>query len=112
MEKFETTFELWLEVNKTLYCECVEYISKVLDEMPDNVIVINEDCPCCCSYDGGNHPEYASNCYSTVTEVYKKDDEIYLCIEDDTQYSISRINADEIVDIAFSVKKSIRLNAE
>ena len=52
------------------------------------------------AYDGGNHPEYASNCYSRLNSVYLKDGEIFLDIEDCDEYEIDRINYDDVFAIA------------
>ena len=59
------------------------------------------------SYDGGNHPEYASNCFSTVNAVYLKDGEIYLDTEDCSMYSIDDINWDEVLDVAHFIWEKI-----
>lgn len=51
------------------------------------------------SYDGGNHPEYASNLYSEVYSVYLKEGQIYFTIEDCDEYEIDRIPTYELIDI-------------
>lgn len=58
-------------------------------------------------YDGGNHPEYASNCFSIVNAVYLKDGEIYLDTEDCSMYSIDDINWDEVLDVAHFIWEKI-----
>jgi hypothetical protein len=59
------------------------------------------------SYDGGNHPEYASNCFSIVNAVYLKDGIIYLDTEDCSEYPISDINWDEVFDVAMFIQQKI-----
>ena len=53
------------------------------------------------SYDGGNHPEYASNVYSTVYSINFNEDteEVYLEIEDTQEYSIDSITTEELCDL-------------
>ena len=43
-------------------------------------------------YDGGAHPEYASNCFSDVNSIYIKDNNIFLDIEDCEEYPIDSID--------------------
>lgn len=43
-------------------------------------------------YDGGSHPEYASNCFSDVNSIYIKDNNIFLDIEDCEEYPIDYID--------------------
>ncbi len=59
-------------------------------------------------YDGGNHPEYASNCFSTVYGVYlNDDDEIYLDIEDCSEYYLDDINWNDIYLVASYIHEKI-----
>ena len=57
----------------------------------------------CVSYDGGNHPEYNSNCFSEVRSVYIKDGEIYLNIEDSDEYSIKNVSDREIIELCLYI---------
>ena len=50
-------------------------------------------------YDGGNHPEYASNCFSDIERVYLDGDSIYLEIEDCEEYGIERIDIYTLYDL-------------
>lgn len=57
-------------------------------------------------YDGGNHPEYASNVFSEVYGVMLEDDgDIYLHIEDCEEYPISSITVDELYNICDFIDK-------
>lgn len=53
------------------------------------------------SYDGGNHPEYASNVYSTVYSINFNEDtkEVYLETEDTQEYYINSITTEELCDL-------------
>ena len=60
-------------------------------------------------YDGGNHPEYASNCYSTVYRVYEENGEVLLETEDSSGYSFDRMRTGDIIDVADAIYKSADL---
>ena len=106
-KKVKETFE---EASKKYY-ECVEIkhkvreisletIKSVLSKADGNYVEISDDNMLCVPYDGGNHPEYASNCNSRLNSVYLKDGEIFLDIEDCDEYEIDRINDDDVFAIA------------
>ena len=57
----------------------------------------------CVSYDGGNHPEYDSNCFSEVRSVYIKDGEIYLDTEDCDEYGIKYVSDREIIEMCLYI---------
>ena len=59
-------------------------------------------------YDGGNHPEYASNCFSTVSGlVYNEEnDEVYVDIEDCNEYEFDRMSTDDILTVAKAIYNS------
>ena len=50
-------------------------------------------------YDGGNHPEYASNVFSTVDGFYIQNEIVIFDIEDDPQYDESRVSTSDIIDL-------------
>lgn len=52
------------------------------------------------TYDGGNHPEYATNAFSQVSGAFLEDGKIYIICEDCDEYSVDRIwNLDELIAI-------------
>lgn len=53
----------------------------------------------CCTYDGGNHPEYAANPYSTINAIKYGNDSLFLDTEDVDQYDIENITTDEVISI-------------
>ena len=88
---------------------CIEYITRVVKEH-DNCITFvfdYDDENFCIMYDGGNHPEYASNCFSLVYSVFINKDG-YLCvnIEDSSDYNIDRVNTDDVMTIAEALYNS------
>lgn len=114
MEKCNSIFEKWINVNNELRNACIEYLNSILDKVPFNVIEIDDDYPVSCAYDGGNHPEYNSNCFSKVLGVHKnpKNNNIYLDIEDADNYSIDSVSAETLYYICESVKNSVEKNYE
>lgn len=60
-------------------------------------------------YDGGNHPEYASNCFSTVNGIYipKDGGQIHLDIEDCSEYPLSDVDWDDVYNIAEYIQSQI-----
>ena len=112
---FEVAFDKWEKVEEELYQDSENYIKSQLEVLPNNEIVIDYDnCTYIPSvvYNGGNHPEYDSNAYSNVECVYLKDGEVYLDIEDASEYNIDNINAEALFYIAMAVKETIEANID
>jgi len=84
---------------------CIKAILERHDEKIDGRGDAIQDYNMCCgsvcvTYDGGRHPEYASNAYSEVYGAFIKDNRIYLDCEDSDEYDIDRIwNVDELTDV-------------
>lgn len=53
-----------------------------------------------CTYDGGNHPEYDTNAFSTINAVMLNNNNISLCTEDCEDYDIYNINTSEVITLA------------
>lgn len=101
-EKFQTVAEDWLKLQGQVRKECIKFLKRVLKkndkhlEWDDSEL----DCSVCVNYDGGNHPEYASNCFSTVYGVdMNEKGEITLCTEDCDEYDIDSVSTSEIYDL-------------
>lgn len=59
------------------------------------------------SYDGGNHPEYASNCFSQVFSVTLDDrNNICLNIEDCNRYDVDNLSVIDLLAVCDAVKDS------
>lgn len=53
------------------------------------------------AYDGGRHPEYDSNAFSTVYGFGRdKNGKLYLIIEDSDEYGVDRCDSNEFVSYA------------
>lgn len=109
-EDFYKAFEAWCDADDQLYKECYHYLEHVLTIFPSHSVTIHEDSPVCVPYDGGNHPEYASNCFSRVNSVYMKDGEIYMDIEDCSEYCVLDIDAKNLFDVCEAVYNSLKQN--
>lgn len=57
-------------------------------------------------YDGGRHPEYASNCFSDVESVFIKNGNIYLEIEDCEEYPISSLDDRTVIDMCLYINEN------
>ena len=112
----ETTFELFekttteffnasrdvrhigLDILKKI-CERTEDKSISLDKFKNHLRDVVGMCDPTISYDGGNHPEYDSNVFSTVDGFKLENEIIIFDIEDDPQYDDSRVNTDDIINL-------------
>lgn len=90
--------------------ECENYIKSVLDAHDGNIDFDDYDVDYYISvvYDGGNHPEYASNAFSTVNGVFiNKRGVISLNTEDCSDYELEDVSWEEVYDIAEYLKDDI-----
>lgn len=80
------------ELDKKLRLNITEYL-KGLPFDAYGTFEFNEDYGCpCVTYDGGNHPEYASNAFAEVRGVAKdKYGDIGLILDEEDFYSLDRI---------------------
>lgn len=109
MENFEKTAQKLSTILPQLKKECIDFLTKKLRENGNKLswdsCEIGEFVSVC--YDGGNHPEYASNVFSLVEGVFIEDDDIYLNIEEDGKYPINNINTTELLDICNYIVKYV-----
>lgn len=89
--------------------DCIVYIQTYIrdygereneDEIVLNLYDEDEGYTLTCSYDGGNHPEYASTLEATIWAITLKGDEVFLSTEEEEDYSIDRVPTDEVITIA------------
>lgn len=63
------------------------------------------------SYDGGSHPEYASNVFSEVSSVgLNAGGEVSLEIEEDDDYNVDRLETNEIYNLIYIINNSVLPN--
>ena len=105
------------EIGRNLRKSCIDYIRWVLKGLDGEMIVLDpksmdeemqdEFQAVTVPYDGGNHPEYNSNCFSQVNAAYLKGNDIYLDIDETDEYSIDNIDIQDVENIAELVKSII-----
>ena len=116
-EDFIELYNYSLDIDKLLRKACIDYITKVLKGRDGEMIVLDPNSMdeemgehfymFTVPYNGGNDPDYDSNCYSRVKAAYLKNNEIYLDIEETDEYAIENINADDIENVAEHIKEII-----
>ena len=90
-----------LSTSRKIRQKCETYIKKVLEAHGGSIDFTEVDNMVSVTYDGGNHPEYASNAFSMVEGVFlDKDGDITLQVEDCSEYPLENINWDEVYDVA------------
>ena len=114
---FMERYHNWAEIGRNLRKSCIDYIRWVLKGLGGEMIVLDpksmdeemqdEFQAVTVPYDGGNHPEYNSNCFSQVNAVYLKGNDIYLDIDETDEYSIDNIDIQDVENIAELVKSII-----
>ena len=107
MEKANELWEQKRPIEKEIEKRCIDYLKRTLKNREGNRLdFYDEDGEpygnqyLCVTYDGGRHPEYASNAFSSVKGVFLKENHIYLDTEDDDEYSITNISLNELFSIA------------
>ncbi len=106
----ENALKSFTKAQTKLRDTCLDYLASELAQAKDNRIDIMEDCVVMVSYDGGRHPEYDSNLYSTLYAVYLKNGNIYLDIEESNEYEIERISTTELADVCEGVHTTLEYN--
>jgi len=102
-KKASEMYDSIIGTQKAIRENCEEYIKAVLKEKGGRIDFDDYDTDDVVSvlYDGGNHPEYASNCFSTVNAVFMhKDGYICLDTEDCDCYPLSDVDWDDVYDVA------------
>lgn len=67
---------------------------------------------CMIAYDGGRHPEYASDLYNTVYGVLIKKGEFYVNTEEDSEYPMKYLTTAEVYSVVKATIADMQLMAE
>ena len=113
MKKTIELFESIQPVREQIRKSCISYLKRVLKKRENFCIGFYtnngdaiDDLYVTVSYDGGRHPEYASNAFSNVNYVYINDKgRIVLDIDDCEEYEIENITFDELYALSEFVYK-------
>ena len=100
-QKADAMYDGILQIHKDIRKNCETFLKKVLEERGGSIDLTDFESNISVTYDGGNHPEYASNAFSIVESVFlDKDGDIALQTEDCSEYPIENINWNEVYDVA------------
>lgn len=103
----------WFEIESKLKKELIDYLKEVLAQNNNKLDWSNiedvMDYRPTVTYDGGNHPEYASTMYSDVYGIYMEDNNIYLDTAECSEYDIDRISVSELYDVAEFVDNNLEI---
>ena len=105
-KNFQLVANEYFNVQGKLRKACLRYLKSTLKKNGGRIdFDEDEDGSISVPYDGGNHPEYASNLYSVVNSVYfNKRGEIVLDIEDDNEVaSPTPISPNEVTKLQIEV---------
>jgi len=103
MKKIISLAESMIKTQNEVREGSIKYLRKVLKKNGGKIDFNDYDTTQFVSvtYDGGNHPEYASNAFSTVNSVFiDKNGDICLNTEDSSGYDIDNISWEEVFEVA------------
>jgi hypothetical protein len=101
--KFEILADEYFEIGRKMRRAAIAWLKVQLKKIPSmDFTYLDYQVSCC--YNGGAHPEYASDCFSMIEGVYIENGKIYLHIEDCDSYEIEELSTDEVFDLCDYVK--------
>ena len=110
-KKADEIYDSIISKQKEIGSKCETYIKRFLEANGGSADFTKCEEMVTVTYDGGNHPEYASDCFSTVNGVFfDKDGDIALNIEDCSNYPIENINWDDVYNVAEYINNEILKN--
>lgn len=105
---FVETNRQYIDINDKLRRESLAYLKELCEE---NGTINMETLDICVSvtYDGGNHPEYASNAFSDVIDVHLDEyGNVELCIDECDEYDTDRIDGGELGCLAMEIYEALK----
>lgn len=98
----------FMDLGKKLWDESLDYLKKLCEENGTiNFEVL--DLYVAVTYDGGNHPEYASNVFSHVIDVHLDENgNVELCTEDCDEYEVDRVCAADLYGVAIEIYTALK----
>ena len=107
-KKADELYDSIIPVQQDIRKKCETYIKMVLKENNGSLDCTESENMISVTYDGGNHPEYASTAFSMVEGInLDENNNIILQIEDCSEYPIENINWDEVFDVAAFIHDEI-----
>ena len=109
-KKADELYDSIIPIHQEIRKKCETYIKRVLKEHDGELDFSATDELVSVSYDGGNHPEYASNAFSIVEGVHLDGrDNIILQTEDSSYYPIINIDWEEVFNVAAFIYNEIEV---
>lgn len=106
-KKADELYDSIIPTQKEIRKKCETFIKKSVQEHNGKIDFSDCDDSVSVTYDGGNHPEYASNASSMVEGVcLDENGDIFLQIEDCSKYYIDSINWEEVYWVASFIKEN------
>jgi hypothetical protein len=112
IEKFDNLCTELSNAKRAVRNQCIDMLKEIcnrteskeisLDKMNNFLLDGGLANPVFC-YDGGNHPEYASNMYSAVEGFELKGDKLVFTIEDSDSYDITRVLTDCLIELCDAI---------
>ena len=107
-KKADELYDSIIPVQQDIRKKCETYIKMVLKENNGSLDCTESENMISVTYDGGNHPEYASNCFSTVNGVFTDEKgNICLDIDDCSEYPLTDVDWDDVYNIADHIENQI-----
>lgn len=101
-KEFEHNFKFYDNWRRKLRGSCIRYIARAIKKYGPIEFEYDNNEFVTVVYNGGNHPEYASNAFSQVSRVYMKNNDIYVETED-SNIKESDLTTEELYDIVATI---------
>lgn len=107
IESYNRAYNTFIAARDEMRKHCLDMLKEICNRTDSKEISLEKfkkycfDCGMGCpviAYDGGNHPEYASNLYSTIDGFSLVNDKIVFDIEDDPSYDEDRVTTTELIE--------------
>lgn len=97
--KYQTTYDEYSKISRAIRQDAGQLIRELIEKNGGEINCHDTQLleGIYVSYDGGNHPEYASCIACDVLRIYLKDDQIFLDLEDEPEYGLDRVPTQEVV---------------
>lgn len=107
--KLQKLLSKWSNLSIKVNKACIEYLTDLLHNNNNRICLDRRDLysSVCVNYDGGNHPDWASNVFSTVYSIFIEDNNIYLEIADCEKYDINNLSICELYNVCTFIDKYV-----
>jgi hypothetical protein len=105
--KFEILADEYFQIGREMRGSAIKWLKAQLKKFPSMYFSAIDSCVSV-AYNGGNHPEYASNAFSIVNGVFiNRRGVISLNIEDCSDYELEDVSWEDVYNIAEYLKNEI-----